>query len=84
MTHAPLCVLDIRAILQRLGSDEAKLKESVLIGCSEQNQAQFCLDVGKPSWELVNWSPLAFLGLRLVVQENWTRWRWRKHWMGRL
>uniref|UniRef100_A0A3Q0SX40 NAD(+) diphosphatase n=1 Tax=Amphilophus citrinellus TaxID=61819 RepID=A0A3Q0SX40_AMPCI len=30
-----------------LGSDGSLLKESVLIGCSEQNQAQFCLDVGK-------------------------------------
>uniref|UniRef100_A0A674MUA3 Nudix (nucleoside diphosphate linked moiety X)-type motif 13 n=1 Tax=Takifugu rubripes TaxID=31033 RepID=A0A674MUA3_TAKRU len=60
----------IRAILERLGSDEAKLKESVLIGCSEQNQVQFCLDVGKPSWELVNWSPLAFLGLRLVCRRT--------------
>eukprot|EP00066_Takifugu_rubripes_P029687 XP_011618953.1 PREDICTED: nucleoside diphosphate-linked moiety X motif 13 [Takifugu rubripes] len=43
----PLMYSDIRAILERLGSDEAKLKESVLIGCSEQNQVQFCLDVGE-------------------------------------
>uniref|UniRef100_A0A8P4G4M9 Zinc ribbon NADH pyrophosphatase domain-containing protein n=1 Tax=Dicentrarchus labrax TaxID=13489 RepID=A0A8P4G4M9_DICLA len=28
-------------------SDRTLLKESVLIGCSEENQAQFCLDVGK-------------------------------------
>lgn len=49
MKHAHLCVLDIRAILERLGSDKTKLKESVLIGCSEQNQVQFCLDVGKHS-----------------------------------
>lgn len=34
-------------MLERLGSDESLLKESVLIGCSEQNQAVFCLDVGK-------------------------------------
>uniref|UniRef100_A0A3B4GHS4 NADH pyrophosphatase-like N-terminal domain-containing protein n=1 Tax=Pundamilia nyererei TaxID=303518 RepID=A0A3B4GHS4_9CICH len=25
----------------------SQLKEAVLIGCSEQNQAQFCLDVGE-------------------------------------
>ncbi|XP_075934417.1 NAD(P)H pyrophosphatase NUDT13, mitochondrial isoform X1 [Anarhichas minor] len=31
----------------RLGSDRTLLKESVLIGCSEQNQVQFCLDVGE-------------------------------------
>uniref|UniRef100_A0A3Q4NBK5 Nudix (nucleoside diphosphate linked moiety X)-type motif 13 n=1 Tax=Neolamprologus brichardi TaxID=32507 RepID=A0A3Q4NBK5_NEOBR len=35
-----------RLVLQRLGSDGSQLKEAVLIGCSEQNQAQFCLDVG--------------------------------------
>uniref|UniRef100_A0A3Q3JCJ3 Uncharacterized protein n=1 Tax=Monopterus albus TaxID=43700 RepID=A0A3Q3JCJ3_MONAL len=31
-------------ILERLGSDGSLLKDSVLIGCSEQNQPQFCLD----------------------------------------
>ncbi|XP_040885577.1 nucleoside diphosphate-linked moiety X motif 13 isoform X1 [Toxotes jaculatrix] len=38
---------DVQAILERLGSDGSLLKESVLIGCSEQNQAQFCLDIGE-------------------------------------
>ncbi|XP_028264432.1 NAD(P)H pyrophosphatase NUDT13, mitochondrial isoform X2 [Parambassis ranga] len=38
---------DVHLILQRLNSDASLLKESVLIGCSEQNQAQFCLDVGE-------------------------------------
>uniref|UniRef100_A0A3B4ZLY5 NAD(+) diphosphatase n=1 Tax=Stegastes partitus TaxID=144197 RepID=A0A3B4ZLY5_9TELE len=38
---------DLQSILKKLGSDESLLKESVLIGCSEQNQAQFCLDVGE-------------------------------------
>ncbi|XP_030611784.1 NAD(P)H pyrophosphatase NUDT13, mitochondrial [Archocentrus centrarchus] len=38
---------DVQSILQQLGSDGSLLKESVLIGCSEQNQAQFCLDVGE-------------------------------------
>lgn len=40
-------VSDVQSILQRLGSDGSLLKESVLIGCSEQNQALFCLDLGK-------------------------------------
>lgn len=44
-----LCVADVLSILERLGSDRPLLKESVLIGCSEQNRAQFCLDVGKNS-----------------------------------
>ncbi|GAA6236457.1 nucleoside diphosphate-linked moiety X motif 13 [Lates japonicus] len=38
---------DVQSVLERLGSDGSLLKESVLIGCSEQNQAQFCLDVGE-------------------------------------
>ncbi|XP_029383397.1 NAD(P)H pyrophosphatase NUDT13, mitochondrial isoform X2 [Echeneis naucrates] len=38
---------DVLSILERLGSDKSLLNESVLIGCSEQNQPQFCLDVGK-------------------------------------
>ncbi|CAJ1081301.1 nucleoside diphosphate-linked moiety X motif 13 isoform X2 [Xyrichtys novacula] len=38
---------DLQSILERLGSDGSSVKESVLIGCSEQNQAQFCLDVGE-------------------------------------
>ncbi|XP_051276066.1 NAD(P)H pyrophosphatase NUDT13, mitochondrial isoform X1 [Dicentrarchus labrax] len=37
---------DVQSVLERLGSDRTLLKESVLIGCSEENQAQFCLDVG--------------------------------------
>ncbi|KAM9336986.1 NAD(P)H pyrophosphatase NUDT13, mitochondrial [Symphorus nematophorus] len=37
---------DVQSILERLGSDRTQLKESVLIGCSEQNRVQFCLDVG--------------------------------------
>ncbi|XP_069015942.1 NAD(P)H pyrophosphatase NUDT13, mitochondrial [Embiotoca jacksoni] len=43
----PLTYSDVQSILQRLGSDRSLLKESVLIGCSEQNQAQFCLDLGE-------------------------------------
>ncbi|CAG12155.1 unnamed protein product, partial [Tetraodon nigroviridis] len=38
---------EVLALLERLGSDRTKLKESVLIGCSEQDQVQFCLDVGE-------------------------------------
>nr|XP_019964700.1 PREDICTED: nucleoside diphosphate-linked moiety X motif 13 [Paralichthys olivaceus]XP_019964701.1 PREDICTED: nucleoside diphosphate-linked moiety X motif 13 [Paralichthys olivaceus] len=38
---------DVQLILERLGCDRFLLQESVLIGCSEQNQAQFCLDVGE-------------------------------------
>lgn len=43
---AALMSSDVRSLLERLGSDRSLMKESVLIGCSEQNQAQFCLDVG--------------------------------------
>ncbi|XP_010753023.2 NAD(P)H pyrophosphatase NUDT13, mitochondrial isoform X2 [Larimichthys crocea] len=43
---AALMSSDVLSILERLGSDRPLLKESVLIGCSEQNRAQFCLDVG--------------------------------------
>ncbi|XP_072229056.1 NAD(P)H pyrophosphatase NUDT13, mitochondrial [Leuresthes tenuis] len=38
---------DLQSVLKRFGSDGSLLKESVLIGCSEQNQTQFCLDVGE-------------------------------------
>ncbi|XP_068160990.1 NAD(P)H pyrophosphatase NUDT13, mitochondrial [Antennarius striatus] len=37
---------DVLKILEGLGSSGSLLEESVLIGCSEQNHAQFCLDVG--------------------------------------
>uniref|UniRef100_A0A3Q3M4H0 Nudix (nucleoside diphosphate linked moiety X)-type motif 13 n=1 Tax=Mastacembelus armatus TaxID=205130 RepID=A0A3Q3M4H0_9TELE len=40
-------VPDVQLILERLGSDTSLLNESVLISCSEQSQAQFCLDVGE-------------------------------------
>lgn len=42
-----LYFLAVQAVLEQLGADRTLLAESVLIGCSEQNQAQFCLDVGK-------------------------------------
>ncbi|XP_053197624.1 nucleoside diphosphate-linked moiety X motif 13 isoform X1 [Scomber japonicus] len=38
---------DVQSVLENLGADGSLLEESVLIGCSEQNQAQFCLDVGQ-------------------------------------
>ncbi|KAF0025975.1 hypothetical protein F2P81_022856 [Scophthalmus maximus] len=38
---------DVQLILERLGSDRSLLKEAVLLGCSEQNQAEFCLDLGE-------------------------------------
>lgn len=41
------CGPDVQSVLQRLSSDGSLLKRSVLIGCSKQNQALFCLDVGK-------------------------------------
>ncbi|XP_068585301.1 NAD(P)H pyrophosphatase NUDT13, mitochondrial isoform X1 [Cebidichthys violaceus] len=44
---ATLRTTDVQSVLERLGSDRTLLKESVLIGCSEQNQVQFCLDVGE-------------------------------------
>nr|XP_020472357.1 nucleoside diphosphate-linked moiety X motif 13-like [Monopterus albus] len=46
-TPAALISSDVQLILERLGSDGSLLKDSVLIGCSEQNQPQFCLDVGE-------------------------------------
>lgn len=42
-----LCISDVQLILERLGSQGTLLKKSVLIGCTEQNQVQFCLDVGE-------------------------------------
>ncbi|XP_022598164.1 nucleoside diphosphate-linked moiety X motif 13 [Seriola dumerili] len=50
---AALISSDVQAILERLGSDGSLLRESVLINCSEQNQAQFCLDVGELDQEAV-------------------------------
>ncbi|XP_047464250.1 nucleoside diphosphate-linked moiety X motif 13 [Mugil cephalus] len=44
---AALTCSDVESVLQRLGSRGSLLEESVLIGCSDQNQAQFCLDVGE-------------------------------------
>ncbi|XP_068455377.1 NAD(P)H pyrophosphatase NUDT13, mitochondrial isoform X2 [Clinocottus analis] len=44
---AALRTTDVQAMLERLGLDGTLLEESVLIGCSEQNQVQFCLDVGE-------------------------------------
>lgn len=42
-----LRISDVQLILERLGSPVTLLKKSVLIGCTEQNQVQFCLDVGE-------------------------------------
>ncbi|XP_038155658.1 nucleoside diphosphate-linked moiety X motif 13 [Cyprinodon tularosa] len=38
---------EVQSVLESAGSDGSLLKESILIGCSEKNQAQFCLDVGE-------------------------------------
>ncbi|XP_014329632.1 nucleoside diphosphate-linked moiety X motif 13 isoform X2 [Xiphophorus maculatus] len=38
---------EVQSVLHKCGSDGSLLKESILIGCSEQNHAQFCLDVGE-------------------------------------
>ncbi|KAM4624638.1 NAD(P)H pyrophosphatase NUDT13, mitochondrial isoform 1-T2 [Polymixia lowei] len=38
---------DVEGMLKRLGKDKSMVKESVLINCTEENQAQFCLDVGE-------------------------------------
>ncbi|KAM9837344.1 NAD(P)H pyrophosphatase NUDT13, mitochondrial [Aulostomus maculatus] len=48
-TFRPICLPCpvVRSLLDHLGADSSLLKESVLIGCSEQKQAQFCLDVGQ-------------------------------------
>lgn len=39
--------LDLEGILDQLGKNPALVNEAVLIGCTEQNVAQFSLDVGK-------------------------------------
>ncbi|XP_028306770.1 NAD(P)H pyrophosphatase NUDT13, mitochondrial isoform X2 [Gouania willdenowi] len=48
LTPVRLSWTSLTSVLQRLSSDRSLLNESVLIGLSEQNQnqAQFCLDVG--------------------------------------
>ncbi|KAM6897542.1 NAD(P)H pyrophosphatase NUDT13, mitochondrial [Xenentodon cancila] len=38
---------DVQSVLERFGSSGSLMKQPVVIGCSEQNQAQFCLDVGE-------------------------------------
>ncbi|CAL8302506.1 unnamed protein product [Lota lota] len=38
---------DVDGIMNRLGKDGSMVKESVLITCTEQNRALFCLDVGE-------------------------------------
>ncbi|CAL8381379.1 unnamed protein product [Gadus morhua 'NCC'] len=38
---------DLEGILNRLGKDGSMVKDSVLITCTEQNRALFCLDVGE-------------------------------------
>lgn len=43
---AELRTSDVQSLLENLGSDRTLLQEAVLIGCTEQNQAQFCLDIG--------------------------------------
>ncbi|XP_040033225.1 NAD(P)H pyrophosphatase NUDT13, mitochondrial isoform X1 [Gasterosteus aculeatus] len=42
-----LITTDVQSILEKLGSDRTLMKKSILLGCSEQNQVQFCLDVGE-------------------------------------
>lgn len=37
---------EVEGILEKLGRDKEMVKESILITCTEQNQAQFSLDVG--------------------------------------
>ncbi|XP_005949561.1 nucleoside diphosphate-linked moiety X motif 13 isoform X2 [Haplochromis burtoni] len=55
---------DVQLVLQRLGSDGSQLKEAVLIGCSEQNQAQFCLDVELDQAAVEEASQGTFIDLR--------------------
>ncbi|XP_046888102.1 nucleoside diphosphate-linked moiety X motif 13 [Hypomesus transpacificus] len=38
---------EVEGILEKLGGDKEMVKESILITCNEQNQAQFSLDVGE-------------------------------------
>ncbi|XP_077359058.1 NAD(P)H pyrophosphatase NUDT13, mitochondrial [Festucalex cinctus] len=45
-TSPSLHYADVRSLLQALGADESLLKESVLIGCRDDQLAHFCLDVG--------------------------------------
>ncbi|XP_061562208.1 nucleoside diphosphate-linked moiety X motif 13 isoform X2 [Phycodurus eques] len=46
-TSPTLHYTDMQSVVQALGTKESLLKESVLIGCREDTQAYFCLDVGQ-------------------------------------
>lgn len=48
-TYRPVTLTysEVQSVLRRCGSDGSLLKESILIGCSERNHAEFCLDVGE-------------------------------------
>lgn len=41
-----LFLSDVEEILEKLGEDKEMVKESILINCTEQNEAQFSFDVG--------------------------------------
>lgn len=43
----PPNIPDVVSVLERLRLDPSRLEEAVLIGCSEQNRVQFCLDLGE-------------------------------------
>lgn len=45
LSSVSLPATDVSSLLQRLGADSTLLQESVLIGCSEQGHAHFCLDL---------------------------------------
>ncbi|XP_030629496.1 NAD(P)H pyrophosphatase NUDT13, mitochondrial isoform X2 [Chanos chanos] len=42
-----LLLLEVQGILEKLGKDKQLVDESVLIGCTEENEAQFSLDLGE-------------------------------------
>ena len=40
------CFLELEKLLGKLGHDTQRVEDSVLIGCSEQHEAWFALDLG--------------------------------------
>ncbi|XP_045437694.1 NAD(P)H pyrophosphatase NUDT13, mitochondrial isoform X2 [Pipistrellus kuhlii] len=46
--HLPpqLCLLELEKLLGKFGQDTQRIEDSVLIGCSEQQEAWFALDLG--------------------------------------
>lgn len=65
-------LLELERLLGKLGQDTQRIEDSVLIGCSEQQEAWFALDLGLNSSSSINGSgssPLAWCSS--VLQQKW-------------